>query len=83
MYSRQIGRAERSRPLGEYMGLFARCKVLIDSGVLDPHTFERQYGYRLRHLIRYRGARIRTEDLGHPKAARYQAAPHPDRVSLE
>jgi hypothetical protein len=32
---------------------------------------------------RYRGARIRTEDLGHPKAARYQAAPHPDRVSLE
>jgi hypothetical protein len=30
-----------------------------------------------------RGARIRTEDLGHPKAARYQAAPHPDRPSLE
>src|SRR5262249_37453617 len=28
---------------------------------------------------RYRGARIRTGDLGHPKAARYQAAPRPDR----
>lgn len=25
----------------------------------------------------YRGARIRTGDLRHPKAARYQAAPHP------
>ena len=29
-----------------------------------------------------RGARIRTGDLGHPKAARYQAAPRPDRSSL-
>src|SRR4029077_19147157 len=26
---------------------------------------------------------IRTGDLGHPKAARYQAAPRPDRPSLE
>jgi hypothetical protein len=30
-----------------------------------------------------RGARIRTGDLGHPKAARYQAAPRPDGISLE
>ena len=32
---------------------------------------------------RYRGARIRTEDLGHPKAARYQAAPRPATAILE
>ena len=30
-----------------------------------------------------RGARIRTGDLGHPKAARYQAAPRPDLASVE
>ena len=30
-----------------------------------------------------RGARIRTGDLGHPKAARYQAAPRPEPPSLE
>ncbi len=30
-----------------------------------------------------RGARIRTGDLGHPKAARYQAAPRPDTTRVE
>lgn len=39
---------------------------------------------RLIHSIefQYRGARIRTEDLGHPKAARYQAAPRPAKGDL-
>ena len=35
-------------------------------------------GGRSREVRRNRGARIRTGDLRHPKAARYQAAPHPD-----
>src|SRR4029077_8888874 len=33
--------------------------------------------------IENRGARIRTGDLGHPKAARYQAAPRPAMAILE
>ena len=32
--------------------------------------------------MRDRGARIRTGDLGHPKAARYQAAPRPEATSV-
>ena len=31
----------------------------------------------IRRPTEYRGAQIRTGDLGHPKAARYQAAPRP------
>jgi hypothetical protein len=34
-----------------YMGLFERCKILIDYGLLDPEIFERQYGYRLRRIV--------------------------------
>ncbi len=44
---------------------------------------------RARHDLRtlaghgHRGARIRTGDLRHPKAARYQAAPRPEALSVE
>jgi hypothetical protein len=34
-----------------YMGLFERCKILIDYDLLEPEIFERQYGYRLRRIV--------------------------------
>lgn len=38
--------------VAQYMGLFERCMVLIDNGVLNIATFERLYGYRFRDLVR-------------------------------
>lgn len=43
----------------QYMGLFERCKVLIDCDLLDLQTFERQYGYRFRHLTSKQSIRDR------------------------
>jgi hypothetical protein len=42
--------SQRTRVV-QYMGLFERCKLLIDFDVLDISIFERQYGYRLRSIV--------------------------------
>jgi hypothetical protein len=43
----------------QYMGLFERCKVLVDCDVLNLSEFERQYGYRFRHLVGKQSVRDR------------------------
>lgn len=45
--------------VAQYMGLFERCMVLIDNGVLNISTFERLYGYRFRDLVRVETIRQR------------------------
>ena len=50
------------------------------STVMTPNQLN-AYGFWDRQAPNFnRGARIRTGDLGHPKAARYQAAPRPEAL---
>ncbi|MCU0464132.1 MAG: hypothetical protein MUF38_06145 [Anaerolineae bacterium] len=45
----------------QYIGLFERCKILIDKGIIDVQTFIDFYGYRLSRLLEHDGIRENIE----------------------